>query len=225
MLTHVVLALSNLDWSQIDPEAFWKDLSWMLNTCRDVVEVDIDRIARCALFNSQTRICRRLVEVYGAQFRSRDLAGATAILYAAASQDCVLGFKLLVKTIGQNALAAELNHRDAHGRSAVHYSLYADPAALHLCLLHGLDTKLFERDQGESAWKVCISPRQQAVLLLHEYLKAELDVPVHFSGVSSEYRKISETLSCKELALVQYNDGKPKMEVQWVHVPSMNVKL
>lgn len=83
-------------------------------------EIDVDRLARLAISNRSVVIARSLVDYYGADLKSQDILGRSAIFYAFVTRDLNVP-KYIATLVGPSFMRTEMARADVHSRSPVHY--------------------------------------------------------------------------------------------------------
>ena len=199
------MEISNANWLNADDDTLSKCLASLLEQCQGKVEVDVDRLARCAISNARGSICRELLWLYGARSKSQDTLGMSLACYAAASYDSQTSLEAVInmsieRLMTPEDLSRQLNHKNVDSRTALHYA--RAPASAHLCLLHGADVTVYRDDRGRSFVEAC---DEKAIPVLHTQLSVQLDVPIFFEAIVFNGRTTSDY---EKLATICANDHR-----------------
>ncbi|KAF2095527.1 hypothetical protein NA57DRAFT_79248 [Rhizodiscina lignyota] len=209
-------------------------LRTVMDNCRTVLQIDVDRIARRAIATRNLQILKYLAEECGASLLSRDMLGRTPVMYAAAhdlgSEHMTLKY-IAGKLTDEKVFRTELNHQDLDGKTALHYAVQRNnPSVAQFCAEHGADPAILDKTGG-SVWDLGQAGDHDACLLmctLYASIPSSLDLPLYISEFDKFVNRATPKIMPKIMpfkTFVGSTDPVPVDILAWVHIPWTNGPL
>ena len=181
------------------------------------IKVDINRVARFAIYYNKWDLVRYLVELQDAQLNQRDKLGRSAVFYAAACfNENMLIF--VEGEVGTHTIREEMSHCDAFGATPLYYAAMSDWIdSVEFCLFAGArpNNVLVARQSQKRSVKVDFPVRASdeigLLFTLYDQLRSYGDLPV-YHGTRTR--------------LLDFLTDRPINEPDsqdWIHIPWTNV--
>ena len=205
--------------------------------------IDIDRIARLAIWTRSTGVVDFLVTHRAADLKRKDIMGRSAVFYAVATKDLAM-LHHVADVVGQDFFRAELTRADAYGRTPVHYVATTDYVELvEYCLAmansdHSDPAALTEEQKNGT---LSDDARQQVSLLIMAKwrLQRYRDLPIcamkclyktdETLHVNDRYYFLPRVFKIDDLQNESKDLGehmkqaREKGQMHWLHIPWTNV--